>query len=285
MMTTPMMTCEEVDDALLEYLEATLDGATRARVDDHVSGCLRCSSLLRDIAGIRSGAAQLPDVAPSRDLWPAIAARIESPVVPLVARPGRPVRRTWIPVAAAAAATLVIATAGITYFATSRALAPSAATVAAATQRPATVAQSSPVPQAAPVVAEAVTSPSTAAGQPSATAAVASRSPEQRAPAGASRIASLASRRAAGSSRSGDVAYGDEIARLQTIISDRRRDLDPATITVIEQSLAIIDAAVQQSRAALARDPRSGFLADQLNHALDKKVELLRTVALLPSRT
>ncbi len=58
-----------------------------------------------------------------------------------------------------------------------------------------------------------------------------------------------------------------------------------ATVLVIEQSLKIIDAAVRQSRAALARDPNSGFLADQLNHALDKKVELLRTVALLPSRT
>jgi len=54
---------------------------------------------------------------------------------------------------------------------------------------------------------------------------------------------------------------------------------------VIEQNLRIIDAAVKQSRAALARDPKSGFLADQLNNALDKKVELLRTVALLPSST
>jgi len=46
-----------------------------------------------------------------------------------------------------------------------------------------------------------------------------------------------------------------------------------------------IDAAVKQSRAALAKDPKSGFLTDQLNNALDKKVELLRTVALLPSST
>jgi len=285
MTTTPMMTCDEVDEALLEYLEETLDSATRARVDDHVAQCLRCTSLLRDITGIRSGAAQLPDVAPSRDLWPAIAARIESPVVPLVARSDRRVQRTWIPMAAAAAAALVIATAGITYIATSRSLAPSSATVATAPRRPLAVAQSSPVPQSSPTVDEAPTSASTPVEQPSRTSAAASRPPEQRAPVGASRTASLASRSAAGLRASGDLAYGDEIARLQTIISERRRDLDPATITVIEQSLAIIDAAVRQSRAALARDPRSGFLADQLNHALDKKVGLLRTVALLPSRT
>ena len=81
------------------------------------------------------------------------------------------------------------------------------------------------------------------------------------------------------------MAYGDEIQRLQNIITERRNELDPATVTVIESSLKVIDAAVKQSRDALARDPRSGFLVDQLNSALDKKVELLRTVALLPSRT
>lgn len=285
MTMTPMMTCDEVDDALLEYLEETLDSATRARVDDHVGECLRCTSLLRDISGIRSGAAHLPDVAPSRDLWPGIAARIESPVVPLVARPGGQVRKTWIPMAAAAAAGLVIATAGITYFATSRALGPSSVTVAAASRKPATVAQSSPAQQSSPGVTENAMTSSTAPERPSPSTAVASRPSEQREPAGGSRTASLASRRRAGPNRSGDMAYGDEIARLQTIISDRRQDLDPATVTVIEQSLAIIDAAVKQSRAALEKDPRSGFLADQLNHALDKKVELLRTVALLPSRT
>jgi len=42
---------------------------------------------------------------------------------------------------------------------------------------------------------------------------------------------------------------------------------------------------VKQARAALARDPASGFLTGQLDAVLQKKVELLRTVALLPSRS
>ncbi len=95
----------------------------------------------------------------------------------------------------------------------------------------------------------------------------------------------LASRSSGASASPTEIAYGDEISRLQNIITERRNQLDPNTVSVIEQSLKIIDAAVRQSRAALARDPKSGFLTDQLNHALDKKVELLRTVALLPSRT
>jgi hypothetical protein len=51
---------------------------------------------------------------------------------------------------------------------------------------------------------------------------------------------------------------------------------------VLVRNLVIIDAAIAQSRAALARDPHSPFLGDQLTRALGQKVELLRTVALMP---
>jgi predicted anti-sigma-YlaC factor YlaD len=64
-----MMTCAQVDAALLDYLEETLDGIARAQVDEHVASCLRCNSLLRDIGAIRAEAGQLPELTPSRDLW------------------------------------------------------------------------------------------------------------------------------------------------------------------------------------------------------------------------
>jgi hypothetical protein len=262
-----MMTCAKVDAALLEYLEETLDGGTRAAVDEHVAGCLRCSAILRDIGAIRVQAAQLPELAPSRDLWAGISARIEPTVLPL-GRSRQEPRRSWIPLAAAAAAALVIGTAGITYVATSRSLRPSAEKVASAPKSPTVEQQLAPTPAPAEVVAPAA-------------APTAERSTPRAAPRGVT----LASRRSETPASLTDIAYGDEIARLQNIITERRRELDPATVSVIEQSLKIIDAAVRQSRAALAHDPKSGFLADQLNHALDKKIELLRTVALLPSRT
>jgi hypothetical protein len=265
-----MMTCDQVDAALLDYLEETLDGNTRARVDEHVAGCLRCNSLLRDIGAIRAEAADLPELTPSRDLWAGIAARIEPSVVPL-GRSSRDVRRNWIPAAAAAAAALVIATAGITYIATSRSMHPEAQRVAV-TAKPKSSPQQSPVaPPAALIITEA----------PSTTPIERETAPTIQ----SSRGATLASRSSRASASPTEIAYGDEISRLQNIITERRNQLDPNTVTVIEQSLKIIDAAVRQSRAALARDPKSGFLTDQLNHALDKKVELLRTVALLPSRT
>jgi hypothetical protein len=79
--------------------------------------------------------------------------------------------------------------------------------------------------------------------------------------------------------------YGKEIEMLQRIVSQRKTQLDSSTIAIIEKNLQIIDAAIGQSRAALAKDPASMLLSGQLTRALDKKVELLRTAALLPAST
>jgi hypothetical protein len=276
-----MMTCDDVDAVLLDYLEETLDRGTRVAVDEHVAGCLRCNAMLRDIGAIRAQAADLPELTPSRDLWAGIATRIEPTVVPL-GRPQQAPRRTWIPLAAAAAAALMIATAGVTYVATSRSLR-SAGTVAAAPKASTSTQQIAAAPPTVEAPTEAP-APSAGSTSPSAAEVASSAAVERPVPRGTSRGVTLASRQNRVVTAS-DIAYGDEIARLQKVITERRRELDPATVTVIEQSLKIIDAAVRQSRAALARDPKSGFLTDQLNNALDKKIELLRTVALLPSRT
>jgi hypothetical protein len=70
---------------------------------------------------------------------------------------------------------------------------------------------------------------------------------------------------------------------MRVIIDERRKDLDPATISVLEKNLKLIDAAIAESRAALARDPASAFLMDRLTHAYDNKLQLLRGVASIPS--
>ena len=82
-----------------------------------------------------------------------------------------------------------------------------------------------------------------------------------------------------------EVSLAPQIVQLQQMLKQRRDQLDPSTIKVVEDNLALIDAAVKQARAALMRDPASGFLTEQLDNALQKKLELLRTVALLPSRS
>lgn len=79
--------------------------------------------------------------------------------------------------------------------------------------------------------------------------------------------------------------YDVQIATLDSIVRLRHNQLDPKTVKVIEKNLKLIDKAIAESRAALLKDPRSRFLNDQLTHVLDQKVGLLRTVALLPTRT
>lgn len=86
-------------------------------------------------------------------------------------------------------------------------------------------------------------------------------------------------------SEKGMATYESEIGALRNIIDTRRGDLDSATVAVLEKNLKLIDQAIAESKAALAADPASTFLADQVSRAYDTKLELLRSAAMLPSRS
>ena len=279
MMTDSNMTCEAFDAALPDYLEETLDGSVRASVERHLRECVRCTSLVRDLENITQEAASLPDLAPSRDLWAGIESRIAAPVIALGASPARARKLSpaWMGIAAAA---LIVSTAGITYTLTARTIRSNA--VAPATQ---TIAQTQP----------SATNPDAAAVSPESAGSVDTGNLVS------SGIPRLAQNRSAPTSRSGvqatlasqtqpetspsDAIYGKQIELLQNIVQQRKAQLDPATVAIIERNLQIIDAAIEQSKAALRRDPASRMLSEQLTHALDKKVELLRTAAMLPAST
>jgi hypothetical protein len=79
--------------------------------------------------------------------------------------------------------------------------------------------------------------------------------------------------------------YDHEIMLLDSLVRTRRESLDPKTVAVIQQNLKIINKAIAESRAALAKDPKSPLLTNQLDNVLGSKVELLRTVAFLPTRS
>jgi hypothetical protein len=244
----------------------------------HLRECVRCAGLVKDIENIRKEAAALPDLAPSRDLWEGIEARIAAPVIPLATRPERQRRfaPAWMGVAAAA---LIVSTAGITYKLTARSLAPEQRTAASTIQTPSQTqpqANAGSIPE--PTNPAPATAPQQLAGNPggSATAGVTQRTGVP---------ARLATQTDQADRSHSEVIYGKEIALLQKIVSQRKTQLDSSTVAIIERNLEIIDAAIEQSRAALARDPASMMLSEQLTHALDKKVELLRTAALLPAST
>ena len=262
-MTMYAMDCAAFDERLADYLEGDLDSAARREVEAHVGSCVRCSALLRDLEHIRASAAELPELTPSTDLWGGIARRIDTPVLPLT-RPAPNVvagRRNfdWVRRAAVAAA-LVAVTAGVTYTLTV-AHGPRAATQNIASNRP--TSSDSNVRPTTDTANRQLVPPTSGTTNPQDTELVSP--PTQQV--------------------SATESYSREIDRLRTIFARNRSQLDPRTAAIIEANLKVIDDAIAQSKAALAQDPASRFLNNQLNSALGKKLELLQTAALLPNRT
>jgi hypothetical protein len=265
-MTIPKvpMSCDRFADVLADYLERDVDETTRTSVEAHAQSCADCGPLLADIRALRVEAENLPELAPSRDLWKGIAERIETPVVALNGGPvttwdsGKRGRSgAWLGLAAAG---LVAVTATVTYELTARTHAAAPVQVAAAPTKTSPSGDSTVVP------------PSVRAQSPDTAAKV-------RVPAATQASTSLAS-----NSTSIEQTYDTEIARLRTVVRQRRSQMDSTTIVVLEHNLKVIDDAIDQCKKALGKDPNSRFLIESLNDALDSKVQLLRTAATLPSK-
>lgn len=281
---TTRMTCELFAETLPNYLEREVSEPTRTAMESHAVECGDCGSVLADLRKLRIDAANLPELVPSHDLWTGIVERIDAPVIPIAAKRDDAERaagsqwrravafRRWAP-SAAAAALLIAATATTTYYLARRGVSDSAPTLARG-ETPAAVAETAGV-QATTRVA---TVPDTGLASPqSGRAPSLAPAPGARAPLGTARLVST--------KRSAEEVYDNEIARLRTIVERRRTQLDPVTVSVIERNLKVIDEAIAQCKEALGKDPASRFLLESLNKALENKVELLRTAAMLPSRT
>ncbi len=72
---------------------------------------------------------------------------------------------------------------------------------------------------------------------------------------------------------------------LLAILDDRRSDLDPEAVAVVEGALVDIDAAIADVREALALDPDNDGLQEALAGVYQRKVHLLRTMTELPPST
>lgn len=243
-MTPASFTCDDFEAALPAWLDGTLTSEDHATVEAHRDGCARCAALVADLHQLMSDARALPELTPSRDLWPDIAARIaprviewpagtstDAPMGPrdaLPARGGAPSWRRW-----AAAAALVVVSVGGTYL---------------AMQSPVTSRSGGRLVVEGP-------------GQP--------RPP----------------RPIAVSHPSASETLSGELEELERALAQREPELDPKTAAVIRRSLATIDRAIADARAALDADSSNVLLDRQLTRVLGKKVELMRRAALLPART
>ncbi|MEX2152436.1 MAG: zf-HC2 domain-containing protein [Gemmatimonadaceae bacterium] len=267
------MSCELFTERLMAYLEHETDEATRAAIERHSVTCAECGALLADLRKLRIDSANLPELQPSRDLWSGIATRIEAPVVSIGGTVVREADRgrvrsivmsRWMRGAMIAAS--LVAAAGVGY------LARGAETTTGPSNPVAEFrVDTVRVAEIPPDVQPSITLPRpdrTSAAPPAATVAPPVRPPEVQLA-----LATLTA------------DYDREIARLRVLIEQRRNQLDPATVAVIEKNLQVIDTAIDDSKKAIATDPASRFLIESLNQSLRSKVELMRTAALLPSRT
>jgi len=290
---TTHISCGIFADALSDLLERDLPESARVAMEAHAAGCDECGPLLADLRRLHTEASNLPELAPSRDLWAGIAARIETPVVELTPSPRqrdrgdrdqrteamRLRRSTWMRRASLglAAAGLVAATATITREVTKRSMA-APATVAATTSSAASL----------PAHDSAASSVSAPSGLVASTPAAAARDSNASAKAGDRTAAALPVRTTLAANHakpSAQQTYDREISTLRAVLAYRRKDLDSATVAVVDKNLQIIDDAIAQCQQALKKDPQSRFLLESLNDALDEKVQLLRTAATLPSRS
>ena len=78
-----------------------------------------------------------------------------------------------------------------------------------------------------------------------------------------------------------DAAYDRAVADLESALSKGRGHLDPVTIAVVEDNLAIIDEAVQEARQALREDPANTYLSGHFAQTRQRKLDLLRQAAAL----
>jgi hypothetical protein len=233
------------NESLSDYLDGELTPEDRREVAHHLESCAECAQALRELEQVMERARALPERAPERDLWPAIAARLsprevhapeavaEPAGLPAPVRPVRPVRRaaarvvsfTWPQLVAAGLAVALLATAA--FWLGTR-----------GDQRLARGAVPVPIPSGAPELA---------------------RNPQTTTEAA--------------------------IAELRAALAHGREELDPATVKVLEQNLATIERSIREAKAALDADPGNPYLRRHLQETMTRKVNLLRQATFLASAT
>lgn len=226
-------------ERLSEYFDGDLDAAERDALEAHLAGCTGCRAGLDDLRAVVEAAARLEDRPPERDLWAGIATRI-----------------------------------GPNAESGDAAAGPAPAVIDIAAHRAASPRRFSfTLPQlaAAGIVlalfsggtvrfAMRRTDPGPVATNPG--------PPAIAAPAGSGPVRVVAN--------PAGPQYDAAVADLEAVLARGRDRLDPATIRVLEENLAIIDRAIEDARRAVRLDPANAYLHNHLADNMKRKLELLR---------
>lgn len=262
------MTHEQAIERLDDFVSGELPDIETRLVERHLEGCEACRAEADAIRALLAEVATLPaGIAPPTDLWQAIAPRLEPRAVeaPVAEEtkviPFAPRRQVWQPprwaLQIAAALVLMVGSSAITMKVMQQKEPPGGidtlpGSVATAPVRGGTTIQDggpAANPNAIPVSAPAG--------------------------GGSGQMTALAAFRPA------EREYQRAVDELAQALETRRDDLAPETVATLERNLAIIDAAIAESRQALERDPNSQELTRMLSATYDAKVRLLRNTVQL----
>ena len=229
-----------VTDDLSEYLDDELSAAGRATVDAHLQVCEACAEELDSLRRIVAHAATVAehDTAPARDLWSGIRTRI------------------------APALASEVSTDRVTSFAdgaAKRTPAPRRVSVSIAQLAAAAALLIAVSGATAWFLRGAAPVGSTPAGS------IVQAEVEPTPSAGDVRLANFA-----------DAQYDAAVSDLERTLQERRNDLHPRTVEILERNLKLIDAAIAQARQALEEDPGNTYLSRHLVESRRRKLELLR---------
>ena len=242
-MTTEHLT----DDAVHDLADGALPASEHAAAEAHLARCGDCRARLERVRSLLRGAGELPRaVAPAEELWPGIRAEIE--------------RRQVVPLSGAAAA------AGVT----------PAPGVVTAPRRPAWWRSPTVRLAAAGLLLVALSSGTTALFM------------GWRAGGRAQEVTSTDTTPAAGhGAAAASFLIGQEAEYLrlardfEAAVAAQRDSLSPETIATVERSVRVIDAAIEEARSALERDPGNRALVELLRASYRQKLDLLRRTSQL----
>lgn len=254
------------EELLNDYVDGLLAPGLVAGVERHLTDCADCRSEVAELRALLADVAALPrEMTPPRDLWAGIRENVAAEpaparparVTPLPARPRErhPLVRYWLPLAAAAAA-LVVMSSSITRVMMKPGgpfTAPSGAVPAGSTPggtSPAGLTSSR-------VLLPRVAQPAALNGGPSNRQAPALGKAER--------------------------TFEQAAADLRAAFDARKTQLKPTTVATVEENLRIIDEAIRRARVALEADPGNPDLNAMVTATWQKKVELLDKAVRLSS--
>lgn len=103
------MTCSDLNEALVDFVDGRLDPAEQRNVERHLEVCDNCSALVTDLRTIRAAAFMLDRHEPAPEVWTRLQAAVGAEPAPKGRLLAMPAKANW-PVWLGAAAALVLAT-------------------------------------------------------------------------------------------------------------------------------------------------------------------------------